>query len=214
MCKTEKGLNILNQLSVWLTFQLSLVFIVGIPFTLFCWSIKNKSKAITKLLTNYWKISLLFFISLILFIGQLNYALLIFNISTVIMAISVWFWNDINEELKEYGISHALTTTTKVWRWSVTFLSLSFLIQSLNNINCISFINSEECEIWLKPSINLYLILKNLFNFLFGASFSQPVAKFLGLFALLIYILGLLQWAMIKLPKSGRNSGFSNYGKN
>ena len=126
------------------------------------------------------------------------------------MTISVWFWNDINDELKEYKFSHALTTTTKVWRWSLTFISLNFLIQSLKNINCISFINSVECEIWLKPSSNLYLILKNLFNFLFGASFTQPVAKFLGLFALLIYILGLLQWAIIKLPKSGRNSGFSN----
>ena len=207
-------MNILNQLSVWLSFQLSLVFIVGIPLSLLFWSVKNKSKAITKLLTNYWKISLLFFISLILLIGEYNYALLITNISTVIMAISVWFWNDINDELKEYGVSHALTTTTKAWRWSLTFISLSFLIQSLNNISCISFINSAGCVIWLKPSTNLYLILKNLFNFLFGASFSQPVAKFLGLFALLIYVLGLLQWAMIKLPKSGRNSGFSNYGKN
>ena len=86
-------------------------------------------------------------------------------------------------------------------------------MQSLINIECITFINSPTCEIWLEPSKNLYLILKNLFNFLFGATFSQPVAKFLGLFALLIYILGLLQWAIIKLPKNGRNSGFSNYGR-
>ena len=213
MCvKKEKVLNIVNQLSIWLSFQLSLIFIVGIPLTLFYWSIKNKSKAIRKLLSNYWKISILFFISLILLIGKYNFALLITNISTLIMTISVWFWNDINDELNEYGLSNALTTTTKVWRWSLTFISLSFLIQSFNNISCISFINSPECEIWLKPSTNFYLILKNLFNFLFGASFSQPVAKFLGLFALLIYILGLLQWAIIKLPKSGRNSGFSNYG--
>ncbi len=126
------------------------------------------------------------------------------------MTISVWFWNDINDELKEYNFSHALSTTTKVWRWSLTFISLNFLIQSLNNITCISFINSTECEIWLKPSTNLYIILKNLFNFFFGASFSQPISKFLGLFALLIYILGLVQWAIIKLPKTGRNSGFSN----
>ena len=203
----------LNQLSVWLSFQLSLVFIVGIPLTLFCWSFKKQNKAINKLLINYWKISLLFFISLVLLIGKYNYALLITNISTVIMTISVWFWNDINEELKEYTISHALSTTTKVWRWSLTFISLNFLIQSLNNISCVSFINSAECGIWLKPATNLYLILKNLFNFLFGANFSQPVAKYLGLFALLIYVLGLLQWALVKLPKSGRDSGFSNYGR-
>ena len=129
------------------------------------------------------------------------------------MTISVWFWNDINDELDEYSLSHALTTTTKVWRWSLTFISLNFLIRSLNNISCIYSINTTECQIWMQPSINFYLFLKNLFNFLFGASFSQPVAKFLGLFALLIYTLGFLQWAIIKLPKSGRNSDFSNYGR-
>ncbi len=129
------------------------------------------------------------------------------------MTTSVWFWNDINDELNEYSLSHVLTTTTKVWRWSLTFISLNFLIQSLNNISCLYFINTTECQIWMQPSRNFYLFLKNLFNFLFGANFSQPVAKFLGLFALLIYTLGLLQWAIIKLPKSGRNSGFSNYGR-
>ncbi len=186
---------------------------VGIPLTLFCWSIKSKNLVITKLLSNYWKISILFFISLILLIGQYSFALLITNIATLIMTISVWFWSDINDELKEYRFSHALTATTKVWRWSLTFISLNFLIQSFKNISCIFLINSKECLIWLKPSANLYLILKNLFNFFFGASFSQPVAKFIGLFALLIYILGLVQWAIIKLPKNGRNSGFSNYGR-
>ena len=206
-------MNFLNQLSIWLSFQLSIIFFVGIPLILFFWSIKNKNKAISKLLSNYWRISLLFFISLILLIGEYKFALLITNISTLIMTISVWFWNDINDELKEYRLLHSLTTTTKVWRWSLTFISFNFLIQSLNNISCIFFINSAECEIWLKPSTNLYYFLKNLFNFLFGANFSQPIAKFLGLFALLIYLLGLIQWAIIKLPKSGRNSGFSNFGR-
>ena len=130
------------------------------------------------------------------------------------MTISVWFWNDINDELKEYNPSYFLATTTKVWRWSLTFISLNFIIQSFQNISCLSFINSTECEIWLKPSLNLYLIFQNIFNFFFGASFTQPVAKFLGLFSLLIYILGLIQWTIIKLPKSGRNSGFSDYGRN
>ena len=204
----------LNQLSIWLSFQLSLVFIVGIPFTLFCWSLKKQSNAITKLLTNYWKISLLFFISLILLIGEYNYALIVTNISTVLMAISVWFWNDINDELKEYSFSDSLTTTTKVWRWSLTFISLNFLIQSLQNFSCFSFINSEACEVWLQPSSNLYMIIKNLFNFFFGANFTQPISKFLGLFALLIYILGIIQWSIIKLPKNGRNSCFSENGKN
>ena len=202
-------MNVFNQVSIWLSFQLSIIFLIGIPITLFFWSIKKRNKAVNKLLSIYWKISPLFFISLLLLIGKYNYALVITNISTLLMTISVWFWNDINDELKEYNLSYALTTTTKVWRWSLTFISLNFLIQSLRNLNCFSFVNSAACEIWLQPSSNLYRIIKNLFNFLFGANFTQPIAKFLGLFSLLIFTLGLIQWSIIKLPKNGRNSGFS-----
>ena len=206
-------MNVLNQLSVWLSFQLSIIFLIGIPITLFCWSIKKGNKAVNKLLSIYWKISLLFFISLLLLIGNYNYALVITNISTLLMTFSVWFWNDINDELKEYDFSYLITTTTKIWRWSLTFISLNFFIQSFQNLRCFTLINSSECEIWLQPSSNLYNIIKSIFNFLFGASFTQPIAKFLGLFSLLIYILGLMQWSIIKLPKHGRNSCFSENGR-
>ena len=207
-------MNVFNQLSIWLSFQLSIIFLIGIPITLFFWSIKKRNKAVYKLLSIYWKISPLFFISLLLLIGKYNYALVITNISTLLMTISVWFWNDINDELKEYDFSNSLATTTKIWRWSLTFISFNILIQSLLNFDCFTFINSVSCEIWLQPSANFYLIIKSLFNFFFGAKFTQPIAKFLGLFSLLIYILGLIQWSIIKLPKNGRNSCFSENGKN
>ena len=207
-------MNVFNQLSIWLSFQLSIIFIIGLPVTLFIWSLKKRNKAVNKLFSIYWKISPLFFISLLLLIGRYNYALVITNISTLLMTISVWFWNDINDELKEYGFSYSLTTTTKVWRWALTFISLNFLIQSLQNFSCLSFINSAECEIWLKPSSNFYIIIKNLFNFFFGANFTQPISKYLGLFSLLIYTLGFLQWSIIKLPKNGRNSSFSENARN
>ena len=207
-------MNVFNQLSIWLSFQLSIIFLIGIPVTLSLWSIKKRNKAVKKLLSIYWKISLLFFISLLLLIGKYDYALLITNISTLLMTVSVWFWNDINDELREYDFSYTLTTTTKIWRWALTFISFNFLIQSLQNLNCFSFINSDACSIWLQPSSNLYIFIKKLFNFFFGANFTQPVAKFLGLFSLLIYILGLIQWSIIKLPKNGRNSYFSENGRN
>ena len=190
-----------------------MVFLIGIPSTLLFWSIKKGNKAVNKLLSIYWKISVLFFISLLLLIGKFQYALVITNLSTLLITISVWFWKDINDELKEYDFSYSLTTTTKVWRWSLTFISVNFLIQSLLNFSCFSFINSPACEIWLNPSSNFYIIIKNLFQFFFGATFTQPIAKFLGLFSLLIYALGLIQWSIIKLPKNGRNSCFSLNGR-
>ncbi len=207
-------MNVFNQLSIWLSFQLSIIFLIGIPVTLSFWSIKKRNKAVIKLLSIYWKVSLLFFISLLLLIGKFNYALVITNISLLLMTVSVWFWNDINDELREYDFSYSLTTTTKIWRWTITFISLNFFIQSLQNLNCFSFINSNACAIWLQPSSDLYISIKNLFNFFFGANFTQPISKFLGLFSLLIYILGLIQWSIIKLPKNGRNSCFSENGKN
>ena len=205
---------ILNQLSVWVSFQLSIIFLIGLPFSLSLWSIKKKNRVVNKLLSIYWKVSLLFFISLLLLIGKYSYALLVTNIATLLMTISVWFWNDVNEELKEYDFSYALTTTTKVWRWSLTFISLNFLIQSLQNFSCFSFINSDACEIWLQPSSNLYTLIKNLFNFFFGANFTKPIAKFIGLLSLSIYTLGLIQWSILKFPKNGRNSCFSGNGRN
>ena len=207
-------MNVFNQLSIWLSFQLSIIFLIGIPVTLSIWAIKKRNKAVNKLLSIYWKISFLFFISLLLLIGKFNYALVITNISTLLMTASVWFWNDINDELSEYDFSYSLTTTTKIWRWTLTFISLNFLIQSLQNLNCFSFINSNECEMWLQPSSNLYVFIKNIFNFFFGANFTEQIAKFLGLFSLLTYTLGLIQWSIIKLPKNGRNSCYSENGRN
>ena len=207
----RKILISISEFFNWITFQISSIFIVGVPLSILIWSINKKNKAIQKLLKIYWKISILFFISLILFIGDVNFSLLILIISTFLMTICIWLWTDINRELEGYKLRDALVLTTRVWRWALTFISMSFLIQSFQDFSCLISINSEECSKWSEPSKNLSQIINQLFNFLFGANFSAETAKFIGLFALLIYVLGLLQWFFVKLPKSGRNSGFSNY---
>ena len=203
----------INEFSTWITFQLSSIFIVGFPLSIFIWSIKKRNRAIEKLLITYWKVSILFFISLILFIGGVDFSLLILIISTFLMTICIWLWTDINRELRGYKLTNALVTTTRVWRWALTFISISFLVNSFKDFSCLNSMNSSECLIWSEPSKNLSQIINQLFNFLFGANFTEPIAKFIGLFALLIYTLGLFQWFIIKLPRSGRNSGFSNYGE-
>ena len=203
----------INEFSAWITFQLSSIFIVGVPLSIFIWSIKKRNKAIEKLLITYWKVSILFFISLILFIGGVEFSFLILIISTFLMTICIWLWTDINRELRGYKLTNALVTTTRVWRWALTFISISFLVNSFKDFSCLNSMNSSECLIWSEPSKNLSQIIDQFFNFLFGANFTEPIAKFIGLFALLIYVLGLLQWLIIKLPRSGRNSGFSNYSE-
>ena len=207
-------MSFLNEITIWITFRISAIFILGLPIVLLIWSIKEKNKVIQKLLSNYWKISILFFISLILFVGKVNYSLLILNVSMILMTICIWFWRDINTELDEYKISHSLTFTTKIWRYALTFITIGLILLGINNLSCVTAINSEECLPWSEPSKNLYSVINTSFRFLFGGNFSEPVAKFLGLFSLFIYSLGLIQWMIIKLPRTGRNSEFSNYGDN
>ena len=203
----------INEFLIWVSFQLSATFIIGIPLAILIWSVNKKNKVIIKLFSIYWKVSILFFISLILFIGKEDFSLLVLNLSTLTMTTSVWLWSDINRELNGYKISNPLITTTKAWRWALTFICLCFLIQSFQDFSCIYSINNAICTKWMEPSENLYQFINGLFNFLFGADFSEPIAKFIGLFSLLIYMIGLLQWLIIKLPRTGRNSDFSNYGE-
>ena len=77
------------------------------------------------------------------------------------MTISVWFWNDINDELKEYNLSYALTTMTKVWRWALTFISLNFIIQSLQNYSCFYFIKSNAAKFGFSPH-QIYILLSRI----------------------------------------------------
>ena len=201
------------EFTIWLNFRLCGIFIVGLPFTLLIWSINKRNKAIEKLLSNYWKISILYFISLMLFIGKQELSLLVLNLSMILMTITAWFWSDINAELREYKIFHPLTITTKVWRWALTFITFNLILQSILSKYCLLSINNGNCDYWIIPSNNLYNILRISFNFLFGANFTEPIAKFIGLFSLFLFILGLLQWFIIQFPRSGRKSDFSNYEK-
>jgi len=201
------------EFTIWLNFRLCGIFIVGLPFTLLFWSINKRNKAIEKLLSNYWKISILYFISLMLFIGKQELSLLVLNLSMILMTITAWFWSDINAELREYKIFHPLTITTKVWRWALTFITFNLILQSVLSKYCLLSINNGNCDYWIIPSNNLYNILRISFNFLFGANFTEPIAKFIGLFSLFLFILGLLQWFIIQFPRSGRKSDFSNYEK-
>ena len=58
------------------------------------------------------------------------------------MTISVWLWNDINRELKGYKLNNIFITTVKAWRWTLTFISISFLMQSFQDVSCLNSINS------------------------------------------------------------------------
>lgn len=53
----------------------------------------------------------------------------------------------------------------------------------------------------------LHRVAERLFDFVFGGQWSEAVAAFIGYVALVAYVVGLLQWLLVRLPRQGRVAG-------
>ena len=86
---------------VWLVYRLGATFAFGLPLTLFIWSALKKEYSIMRLLTIYWKVASLMIISMLLLTGNRSIGYLTSFLSPFLMITCVWFWIDLNEELRE-----------------------------------------------------------------------------------------------------------------
>ncbi len=192
---------------VWLTYRLGIVFGVSVPLVLLLWSTIKQEYSIVRLLSIYFKVSSLIGISILLLTGNRPIGYLTSFISPILILLSIWFWSDLNEELRALPTWRALAFTTKIWRWSISFFSCFYLILTSNSLSCIKIISREYCQAWVAGPKDLHGIIGNTFNFLFGATWTEPIASFIGYICLIAYLIGLLQIILIKVPKYGRTSG-------
>ena len=65
----------------------------------------------------------------------------------------------------------------------------------------------ENCNIWLIGPSNLHQSTKTILDFLFGGNWNEMLSGFLGYIGLIMYIIGIIQWLLIRLPKQGRIAG-------
>ncbi len=121
--------------------------------------------------------------------------------------VSIWFWIDLNEELLELPSWKPLPFLLKAWRLAISLFCCFYTVISFASLECINKVQGNYCLYWREAPLGLNLIIKNIFNFLFGASWTETLSAFVGYLALLIYIVGLIQWALIRLPKQGRVAG-------
>ncbi len=123
------------------------------------------------------------------------------------MVLSVWFWVDLNEELADLPPWRALPFTVRFWRWSLSGFSVISSVLSITSLACVIAPRSQKCLIWLEPPMELHRLIQQLFQFLFGGQWTEGIAAFVGYAALIAYIVGILQWSLIRLPKQGRIAG-------
>ncbi len=160
-----------------------------------------------RLLSIYWKIASLMGISMLLLINQRPIGYLTFFISPFLMVASVWFWVDLNEELADLPPWRPLPFTVRVWRWALSAFGLIIASLTFSSLSCIQSIEGGKCEAWMEVPRVLHLTTKTIFEFMLGGDWNEALASFLGYLSLIIYIIGLLQWLLIRLPKNGRVAG-------
>ncbi len=192
---------------VWLTYRLAATFAMGLPLILLIWASIRREASVVRLLTIYWKIASLMVISWLLLTNQRPIGYLISFFAPILMGISVWFWVDLNEELADLPPWRPLPFTVKIWRWIISGFGVISSCSMFFSLSCITTANNPKCLAWVEVPKGFHKITQQIFSFLFGGAWTESLAAFIGYVALIAYVVGLLQWLLIRLPKQGRIAG-------
>jgi len=169
---------------LWLDVRLGVLFALALPLVLLIWAALRHEKAMMRLLDLYWKVASLLLVAVL------------------------WFWVDLNEELADMPPWRALPLTLRIWRWGLTAYGLASAVFAATALPCLNgALERPFCQVWLEAPKGLHGLLEVVVAFVFGGSWSQGVASFLGFLGLVAYGVGLLQWLVVRLPRLGRVAG-------
>ncbi len=146
-------------------------------------------------------------ISMLLLTGNRPIGHLTTFLAPILIIISIWFWIDLNEELNELPSNKILPFLLKTWRWAITIFGILYTSIAFLSLKCMNDMAASNCIYWRETPKGLNHIIKNIFNFLFGASWTEGLSAFIGYLALILYLVGVIQWIFIRLPKQGRIAG-------
>ena len=171
------------------------------------WAKKSNVSSIDRLLSIYWKVSSLYAISLLFLSVESKLGHIISFIAPILMVGSIWFWSDLNEEIDEMHTYKPIAFTTRIWRWTLSFWLLLNTGLHLFSWRCLNSINYNYCDTWGEIPFNSFLTTKKIIKFMLDGNWSQGFARFFAYLALILYLIGLLQWLINELPKNGRFAG-------
>lgn len=185
---------------VFTDYRLALLFAVFIPLTLLIWSWVEKSEAISLLLTIYWRVSSLLAVTVYLMMGGLAVSFITAFLSKLLIPISVWFWADLNEEIREQP-KRSINLGFNAWRWAITIYCAIGAVIQLLFISC-AFSTAEftgaTCQTWMEPS----LLLKDAIH----GGLTEGFLAFWGIAGLVIYAACLGYFLLVKLGRQGRSA--------
>ena len=195
------------QILVWLSYRIAATFAFGLPLFLFIWAKISNSSSIDRLLSIYWKVSSLYAINILFLSSESQLGLFISLISPILMIASIWFWVDLNEEIDEMYIYNPISLTTRIWRWSLSFWGILNTGLHIISWRCLNSINGNYCDTWREIPYNTFITTRIIIKFILDGNWTTTLATFFAYLALIIYLIGLLQWLVIQFPKNGRFAG-------
>ncbi|MEY3298158.1 MAG: hypothetical protein RLZZ597_1418 [Cyanobacteriota bacterium] len=185
---------------VWLDYRLAVLFTVFLPLALMIWAFTQKNEPIQHLMTIYWKVASLLMITVYLMIGGFSLSFLSALMARVLIPTSLWFWVDLNEEIREQP-SSSLKLIFTAWRWAVTIYNLLGTALLIPFLPC-AFSNSRfaaaDCQTWLEPPL--------LYKAYFHAGYTHGFLGFFGILGLVIYLACLAWFVFVRLGKQGRQA--------
>ncbi len=187
---------------VWMDYRLALLFTVILPFLLLIWALFQKQEAMIRLLVIYWRVASLWGITIYLMIPP-DWGIGFFSglIARLLIAITLWFWVDLNEEIQDLSTS-ALKLVFTSWRWATTIYCVLGTIAFVPFLPCglsATTLKTSFCQVWLEAPQAYRQIFHNKPN-------NEGFFGFMGMLGLIIYIIYLAYFLLIRLGKQGRSA--------
>lgn len=185
---------------VWTDYRLALLFSVITPIILLIWASFKQAEAIQRLLIIYWRVASLLMITVYLMIPGWPISFITSLSARLLIPISLWFWVDLNEEIKDLPQSFLKLLLTS-WRWAMTIYCSLSAIASLAFLPCAfspGEIEKPFCQVWLEAPWKY----KEIFHYGSTTGF----LGFLGMTGLIVYVLYLAYFIFVRLAKQGRSA--------
>lgn len=186
---------------VWTDYRLMVLFAVIIPLGLLIWSVIRKAETMQRLLIIYWRVASLLAISIYLMIAELPVSFLSAFLARFLIAIGLWFWVDLNEDIEEQPTS-VLKLAFTSWRWAMTVYCLGGGLLLIQALQCAipQFLQANHafCQVWFEAPWG--------YKVLFHAKSSPGFLGFLGVLGLVVYVFYLGYFVLFRLGKQGRSA--------
>ena len=185
---------------VWMDYRLAVVFTVLMPLILLVWAFIQKAQTMQLLLVIYWRVASLLMITVYLMIPGWAFGYLSGFFARVLIPISLWFWADINEDLRDQP-QRPLKFVLTAWRWAMTVYCSLGAIANLPFFACAfsdEFQQQPYCQVWLEAP--------QLYKEWFHPNSTPGFLGVLGMMGLVAYIASFGYFLIVRLAKEGRSA--------